>query len=176
MKTREIRIRVPDDDLIEKKIRYIAEKYIEYCRAGELFDYKEEHRVNKEAESHVDGVELVRWKQIENTIYEVSDDGRVRNYVTGRELKQHRYMNGYLRCMLDCNIGSRYCHWKAVHRLVAEAFVEKPDGYDIVNHKDLNKYNNRASNLEWTTSKGNAMWNYAKATKDKGYKLDIDKR
>ena len=36
-----------------------------------------------------------------------------------------------------------------VHRLVAMAFVEGyQDGYDV-NHKDENKQNNRADNLEW---------------------------
>jgi hypothetical protein len=44
-----------------------------------------------------------------------------------------------------------------VHRLVATAYVENPNGYDIVNHKDGNILNNNSYNLEWTTSKGNTM-------------------
>lgn len=43
-----------------------------------------------------------------------------------------------------------------VHRLVAEAFCNKPDGCDVVNHIDCNPMNNAAANLEWTTHKGNS--------------------
>lgn len=38
-----------------------------------------------------------------------------------------------------------------VHRLVAEAFIPKIEGKDIVNHKDSNPQNSHVSNLEWCT-------------------------
>lgn len=43
-----------------------------------------------------------------------------------------------------------------VHRLVATAFCEKPDGSDVVNHKDGVSKNNCAENLEWCTATENA--------------------
>lgn len=49
---------------------------------------------------------------------------------------------------------------KRVHRLVAEAFVENPHGYKFVNHKDENKANNAASNLEWCTHQQNCRYSY----------------
>lgn len=42
-----------------------------------------------------------------------------------------------------------------VHRLVADAFIPKIEGKLYVNHKDENKYNNNANNLEWVTFKEN---------------------
>lgn len=39
------------------------------------------------------------------------------------------------------------------HRLVAEYFLENPNNYDIVHHKDGNRLNNNVENLEWVNSK-----------------------
>ena len=39
---------------------------------------------------------------------------------------------------------------RKVHELVAETFVPNPDGKKYVIHKDSNKLNNEADNLEWS--------------------------
>lgn len=39
----------------------------------------------------------------------------------------------------------------SVHRLVATAFLDNPNGYEEINHKDENKSNNNVNNLEWCT-------------------------
>lgn len=43
----------------------------------------------------------------------------------------------------------------SVHRLVAEAFIENPNNYPEINHKDRNTFNNSVDNLEWCTRQYN---------------------
>lgn len=47
-----------------------------------------------------------------------------------------------------------------LHRLVAEHFVSNPDNKAYVNHKDGDKHNNTAANLEWVTPLKNNLHSY----------------
>lgn len=58
-----------------------------------------------------------------------------------------------------------------VHRLVAEAFVPNPDNLPMVNHKDEDKLNNIASNLEWCDNTYNSQYPNDLSV----YCLDLDK-
>ena len=53
-----------------------------------------------------------------------------------------------------------------VHRLVAKYFIENPNNYAEVNHKDFNKSNNKASNLEWCNRLYNST-HYSNSIKNK---------
>ena len=113
------------------------------------------------------------WKPIPGfECYEVSDQGDVRSldhFVQmdmkgtpcislrpGRMLNPAKDSSGYLGVILSRPDGKRKnCR---VHRLVAAAFIPNPQGLPQVNHKDENKLNNAASNLEWCTAKANSAY------------------
>ena len=83
----------------------------------------------------------------------MSDLGRVKNK-HGRILKPE-IRRGYYSVDLMKN-GKRYKF--RVHRLVAEAFVPNPDNLPQVNHKDEDRLNNIASNLEWCDNTYNSQY------------------
>ena len=116
------------------------------------------------------------WKAIEGYegIYQVSNLGRVRSLdrsiikphpksgvptkyrQKGRILKLASYPNGYLTICLKNEGKKENC---LIHRLVGKAFVPGYfDGADI-NHKNEDRTDNRANNLEWCTRSYNLQYN-----------------
>jgi len=111
--------------------------------------------------------------------YQVSNKGRVRSfwkkkhypkgYGTYRSLSNQPTImsqsddgNGYLKLMLyDKKTGKRYC--RKTHRLVAEAFLNKPDDAYTVDHIESGakgKLNNNVSNLRWMSRRENIQKAY----------------
>lgn len=91
------------------------------------------------------------WKETKYSGYFISNYGRLRGR-SGRIIKS--YLNKragyYMICIhLDGRNGKSKC--LKIHRLVAEAFIDNPHNYNIINHKDGNKQNNYVENLEWCT-------------------------
>lgn len=87
------------------------------------------------------------WKPILEAKYQVSNLGRVKHTRFNRILKGNLDKDGYLRT----NIGGKTFR---IHRLIALELVEGDTTLQI-NHKDGDKTNNKASNLEWCTCQEN---------------------
>lgn len=121
------------------------------------------------------------WKDIKGYegLYQVSNLGRVKSLPKKRnngtnfyiqketilkpQLKTKRYLGvGLVKNKLHKNY--------LVHRLVAEAFLENPNGYKEVNHIDCNKLNNQVSNLEWCNQEQNLEHAYKNGLLTKGRK------
>lgn len=97
------------------------------------------------------------WKDIKGYegLYQVSNLGKIKT-VKGNKTRKLQYDNqGYAHILLcKNNTPKRY----KVHRLVAEAFIQNPNNYPFVNHKDEIKSNNNVDNLEWCNAKYNANY------------------
>lgn len=89
------------------------------------------------------------WKDIEGYegLYQVSNKGRIRNirHNKNKILKPILHVRYYQITLSKNNIRTQY----RVHRLVAQAFVPNPKNLPHINHKDENRLNNNAENLEW---------------------------
>lgn len=108
------------------------------------------------------------WKDIEGYEgkYQVSNMGRVRSlkkWVPNGErfvenvtiMEPQLGTNGYLNVYLSMHQKKKRFY---IHRLVAMAFLEKPEGCNCVNHLDYDFTNNEATNLEWCTQGDNVRY------------------
>lgn len=84
--------------------------------------------------------------------YQVSDCGEVLSLNSRKLLIPQTSSTGYL--YVNLYKGGKMKSVK-IHRLVAKLFVPNPENLPQVNHKDENKLNNKADNLEWCTLKYN---------------------
>jgi len=97
------------------------------------------------------------WKIISDAIkYEINHIGDIRNIKRKTLVKQRLDSNGYPTVTLQGDTVA-ICRKKnhLVHRLIAKAFIDNPNQYNIVNHIDGNVKNFNISNLEWCTQKEN---------------------
>lgn len=89
------------------------------------------------------------WKDINGYegLYQISNLGKVKSIISNKILKGNENAE-YIYVTL-CKNGKQKI--KKIHRLVAEAFIDNPNNYLYINHKDENKKNNIVNNLEWCT-------------------------
>lgn len=100
--------------------------------------------------------------------YQVSSFGKVKGIdrlrkgkvglrlTRGQELKQVLNKKGYPEVRLRKN----GCHTRLVHKLVASAFMIKPEGCTQINHLNGIKTDNRLTNLKWVSQSENQLHAY----------------
>lgn len=105
------------------------------------------------------------WKPIKNyeNYYMISNKGRIKTvsrYIVYRKGTSAVWVKGKI---LNPSVNHNgYKHLKlfdkkdfAIHRLVANAFIDNPDNLPTIDHLDGNKLNNKVTNLEWVSYKEN---------------------
>lgn len=96
------------------------------------------------------------WKTIPGLkYYEASDLGHIKRIGATKPLKGSCDRDGYVQVRLSEN---NIQFTKKVHRLVALAFLENPNNYPMVNHKNEIRDDNRVDNLEWCSAKYNSHY------------------
>jgi len=116
---------------------------------------------------------MEKWKDIKGYggRYQVSNHGRIRSLpytitrsngrklsVQGAVLRSCRMFDGkYPAVRLISGSKVRKVN---IHRLVAEAFLDNPEGKPIVNHIDGDTTNNLSTNLEWVTHQENIQHSF----------------
>ena len=109
------------------------------------------------------------WKDINEFkgYYQVSNFGRIKSLfryakvkngfrsVPEKILKPKIDKDGYLHVVLQKDRKLKYL---AIHRIVADTFIDNPNNLPHVNHKNENKQDNRVENLEWCTEQYNCNY------------------
>lgn len=105
------------------------------------------------------------WIDIDGSVYCIDNRfNRKRKVIK----KAQTICHGYKYCGINYN---GKITTKRVHRLVAEAFIDNPNNYNIVGHKNNIKSDNRVDNLYWTTISENTKkaFDDGLAKNDKGF-------
>lgn len=97
---------------------------------------------------------VLRWEGF----YEVSSHGRIRRVLSEdckyRYLKPSIGSHGYFGLTFN---GGGKAEGVVVHRVVAEAFLDRPPEAEVVRHLDGSKENNHLANLAWGTHSENRL-------------------
>jgi hypothetical protein len=104
------------------------------------------------------------WLKVPGYNYEVTREGRFRNYKTKKEVKGTINSRGYIYLSLKVEGQQRKVR---AAKLVMLTYVGTSGGLEI-NHKDGNKINNSVANLEYVTHKENIRHAYRVLNRNTG--------
>ncbi|MDE2099312.1 MAG: HNH endonuclease [Patescibacteria group bacterium] len=144
------------DEIVKewKSVKAVAEELdvatVTITKAIKLHNKVKERRLEYKDAIPLDGEE---WKETvcKNKQFLASNMGRVKlPNASRRATFGSPNSSGYMM-YLGCQ----------VHRIVALAWCDKPEGKNIVNHLSGNKADNRAVNLAWTTNQENVLHAFA---------------
>ena len=127
-----------------------VERAYDMCVTPEDFEYLNDF-LNSIQER--DGPELREIKGFPG--YFATDYGKIATF-KGSNIKElspwhNKHGHEYVQLYDEDKVG----HKKTVHRLIAEAYVDNPEGYPLVRHLDDDPDNNEPYNLAWGTSQDN---------------------
>lgn len=71
--------------------------------------------------------------------------------------RQNGYVYGNLKYIIDEENDVYETRSRRLHIIIAETFIENPNSYPVVGHKNNNKSDNRVENLYWTTYSENTQ-------------------
>lgn len=100
-----------------------------------------------------------KYKNIYLSNYEINEYGQIKNNHK-KMLNPSTYRLYNIVNIIDKISKKRYNI--RIHQLVASVFLENPNNYTIVHHKDDNRGNNHISNLEWTSHTQNITYSQGK--------------
>lgn len=105
-------------------------------------------------------------------LYEINREGVLRNVKSKKVIRGYRESNGYTRVKLESKSLGGIVR-TSIHQLVAEAFVQNPLGLPEVNHKNSDRSDNRAENLEWVSHSQNMKHAYHNGAYSDGVKKGL---
>jgi hypothetical protein len=99
------------------------------------------------------------WVDIKNSNYKVSQFGNIKS--CNQDKMNGKIVKGFLRnnqCYIALRliINNEYKFFR-LHRIVAEHFISNPNNFNIVDHIDRNRQNNRIDNLRWVSPSHNTQ-------------------
>jgi len=96
--------------------------------------------------------------------YLASYDGQIYSTISDKYLSLVNHSAGYSYVRIKLAM-------QLTHRLVASAWLDNPEEYTHINHKDGNKKNNHVENLEWCTPSHNLQHAYDTGLRSKKISL-----